>query len=891
LMSKYNLYDATEGLDHSHFGVGNLSLLDRILVSVDVGEVRAFNASASISDHTPVAIEWKDELCKGMWRLNPVILENECWRKDVMCVLEEIWRDKASARNRWERVKAMLKTLGREEAKKRELVWKTKVEFLENKIKECSTSPEVSIWRGEIDKIKISKAREEVLLMDRKSNLPQELKAIYTLGRQIKASKRKESVGDKLRNEAGDLADSAKVLVSFYSKLYAKRKVMVTEQQKWCEKVKDRVPRKVAMDLSKPLTVEDLKEAVDRMKAGKSPGIDGLGVEVYRKFPKIVGWLLEAWLEGEEAGLLWDTAGEVAIRVIHKKDDVEDVKNYRPISLCNVDYKIIARAQANRLTEMLPMVIDEEQTGFVKGRDIRVNVAVMRAVIEMMVENNSDAGILLLDIEKAYDCVDRDFLWKVMESMGFGPIFIKAMKLLHQNNSARIITRWGLSGKFLVESGVRQGCPLAPLLFVVAMLPLLVSLKEEEPVKVLEEDIRSWMFADDTVIVYNSIADAVKKLKVVEEFGNVSALRMNKKKTECVAIRKPGNLVDDDKFFGPGKFTVFLGAPLGVLPNLDEYWKSKLKVSVETIGKWRKFGLSIFQKAKIANTYVASKWQYLFNYEKVPVTVLHDLDKAIKEFVFGKMMNHRPLDVQAKAKVEAGGVGLINLDLQNRATLAHWAVRMGRDRGEVWRRLVWKGYIKGNSKLFNDCKTASGSKWSSIDEGMDLKALREMLKKEEWMNEEYRKLVKLDLPPKMGEIRWRIYFQKLKIAKVDFKDNEKCIWCGSENKKLHILNECVTVRQVLAQQGWFQRLGISDKEWTTNIVNSNTNMQITKEYLMIAVKWGVWKAFASARYGNKLTPISVCVEASVKEIARWLFFKDKKDNCKLLQQICTGINL
>ncbi len=192
-------------------------------------------------------------------------------------------------------------------------MWKTKVEFLESKIKERSTSPEVSIWRDKIDKIKISKAREEVLLMDRKSNLPQELKAIYTLGRQIKATKRKESVGDKLRNEAGDLADSAKVLVSFYSKLYAKCKVTVTEQQKWCEKVKDRVPRKIAMDLSKPLTVEDLKEAVDRMKAGKSPGIDGLGVEVYRKFPKINGWLLEAWLEGEEAGLLWDTAGEVAI--------------------------------------------------------------------------------------------------------------------------------------------------------------------------------------------------------------------------------------------------------------------------------------------------------------------------------------------------------------------------------------------------------------------------------------------------------------------------------------------------------------------------------------------------------------------------------------------------
>jgi len=124
----------------------------------------------------------------------------------------------------------------------------------------------------------------------------------------------------------------------------------------------------------------------------------------------------------------------------------------------------------------------------------------------------------------------------------------------------------------------------------------------------------------------------------------------------------------------------------------------------------------------------------------------------------------------------------------------------------------------------------------------------------------------------MRELRWRIYFQKLKIAKVDFKDNEKCIWCNCENKKLHILNECVTVCQVLAQQGWFQRLGISGKEWTNNTVSNNTNLQCTKEYLMIAIKWGVWKAFASARYSNKLTPISVCVEASVKEIARWLFF-------------------
>ena len=99
------------------------------------------------------------------------------------------------------------------------------------------------------------------------------------------------------------------------------------------------------------------------------------------------------------------------ITLIPKKDkDISYLKNYRPISLLTVDYKILAKTIANRLKKCLDILIHSDQSGFLKGRNIGNNVRLITDIIEYAKLNNIPGAILLLDIQKAFDSVSHDLI-------------------------------------------------------------------------------------------------------------------------------------------------------------------------------------------------------------------------------------------------------------------------------------------------------------------------------------------------------------------------------------------------------------------------------------------------------------------------------------------------
>ena len=120
-------------------------------------------------------------------------------------------------------------------------------------------------------------------------------------------------------------------------------------------------------------------------------------------------WLLMAWNHARGVGKMWKTTRTCLIKLIHKKAEKDKITNYRPISLCNVDYKIIAKVLAMRIKKVMNSIIDEEQTGFVPERDIRINV-MAQAYWEKINKYKKEGGELLLDFEKAFDRVDRVFI-------------------------------------------------------------------------------------------------------------------------------------------------------------------------------------------------------------------------------------------------------------------------------------------------------------------------------------------------------------------------------------------------------------------------------------------------------------------------------------------------
>jgi len=284
-------------------------------------------------------------------------------------------------------------------------------------------------------------------------------------------------------------------------------------------KIGERVSLKAKRMLSEEIKEEEVQETIKNLNKRKALGSDGLGIEIYKKIPFLGKWLLEAWLEAEKGGELWESAKMAYVRVIHKKGDALMIRNFRPISLCNVDYKIIAKVLAERMSSVMETIMDDEQTG----------------------------SVLLLDFKKAYNRVDRGFMFAVLEKLGFGLNFISMVRVLHHKTRARILMKNRMTKVLAVESGVRQRCPIAAILFVCTMLPLLVGIKEDKvfnehsntitqsgvlpsnvivdnAVHIGPEKIWASMYVDDTAVVFNNKADALRKLYLVEDFARQQLL-------------------------------------------------------------------------------------------------------------------------------------------------------------------------------------------------------------------------------------------------------------------------------------------------------------------------------------------------------------------------------
>ena len=169
------------------------------------------------------------------------------------------------------------------------------------------------------------------------------------------------------------------------------------------------------------------------MESEKTPGTDGLPAEFYKVFWKDISSILISALNfAYESGQLSITQKRGIIKLIPKKDaDPSLIKNWRPLTLLNCDYKIAAKSTANRLKSVIPNLINNDQTGFIKGRFIGENIRLLESVICFAKENNIPGLILFLDFEKAFDTLEWTFIRKTLEHFGFGKGIISWLNLFH----------------------------------------------------------------------------------------------------------------------------------------------------------------------------------------------------------------------------------------------------------------------------------------------------------------------------------------------------------------------------------------------------------------------------------------------------------------------------
>ena len=211
-----------------------------------------------------------------------------------------------------------------------------------------------------------------------------------------------------------------RIATKYYKDLYTSDKVDEKVQDKLLGNVKTKLSKEAKMNLDKPISEEEVKNAINRLPSGKSPGLDGFPIEFYKEYWDKIKNLFMAYLNEIKDQGLANTRNVSVIKLIYKKTgEIYLLTYYRPISLINVDVKIITKVLAERLKFVLPSIVHSTQTA-VYGRKIDQNIHMVRDLIEMANKDDDTAAFIFLDQEKAFDRVNHNFLFKTMEAFGIG---------------------------------------------------------------------------------------------------------------------------------------------------------------------------------------------------------------------------------------------------------------------------------------------------------------------------------------------------------------------------------------------------------------------------------------------------------------------------------------
>lgn len=297
-----------------------------------------------------------------------------------------------------------------------------------------------------------------------------------------------------------------------------------------------------AQCLGEPITITELRDAVAGMKRGKSPGWDGIPPEFYFTFWEEMGqYLLAMFHKAIEVGAFFNDINAALIAVLPKPNkDTTQCGNYRPLSILNAEIKIFARILASRLEPHLTTLIKNDQTGFVKSRLASDNVRRLLHVIYAAQDIPSPCAVLSLDAEKAFDRLEWDYLWVVLQRFNLGTTFINFTKLLYSNPSAMISTNGVISNKFPLSRSCRQGCPLSPFLFILSLEPLAQKIRQHpaiSPITFNNTTHAISLYADDILLFFDRASNSLPHiLDTFEVFSSLSGYKINWTKSALLPL-------------------------------------------------------------------------------------------------------------------------------------------------------------------------------------------------------------------------------------------------------------------------------------------------------------------------------------------------------------------
>ena len=399
-------------------------------------------------------------------------------------------------------------------------------------------------------------------------------------------------------------------------------------------------------NLDQPITLQEIEEALSKAPKGKSPGIDGLSIEwISRFWPEIKSLFMEALNASFKEGQLTQSQRRAIVTMIPKPNrDHELLKNYRGISLLCCDYKLIAAVMANRIKKVINNLISEDQTGFIKGRQITDNIRITKDLLEYTNQNSIPGYLVLTDASQAFDCLNFDYIDATLKAFNFPPNFCRYIRTMRENSEKCAINNGQTTRFQKVGKGCAQGCNLSPFIYILAQETLSASIRKDKEIKgitVNPENItfKGTSFADDNCYTISDKQSVQNLIEKIQRFGKCSGVKLNKEKTEA---RGMGSLRNNTEVIAGIKVyprpVKLLGHWLSY--NQDEEdqlnFYDKLDKINRTLSPWTARGLTLKGRVLVAKTLGISQVIYGMIAGTVPDLFLKKLDSLLSKFIWNQ---------------------------------------------------------------------------------------------------------------------------------------------------------------------------------------------------------------------------------------------------------------
>ena len=223
--------------------------------------------------------------------------------------------------------------------------------------------------------------------------------------------------------------------------------------------------------LNSVITHEEIKKAMFSIDDSKARGLDGFSSLFFKVAWSIIGSdVSEAVVSFFNSGSLLQEINCTIIALVPKVPNPRSMHDYKPISCCNTIYKCISKIIAARIKQCIPEIISPSQSAFVQGRSIADNVLITQ---DLMINYHHDNGpprcALKIDIKNAYDTISWSCIMDILSSMGTPAYLMRCIKVCITTPSFCVSINGELARFFSSKRGLRQGDPLSPFLFIIAM--------------------------------------------------------------------------------------------------------------------------------------------------------------------------------------------------------------------------------------------------------------------------------------------------------------------------------------------------------------------------------------------------------------------------------------